>query len=774
MIYTKFGNRSNLQCEERGGTPDTDFDFIATYPATRVAKTVPAKEVGEKHSHFFAGILSELDMKNRFICNDDSVVNRTLITLDYDDIPTDAETFKKAVHDALHPFAYYLYPTKSNTPENPCYRLVVKPERAYEEGYHIPLVRQLEESIGIKTGDSTGNNTWAHTNGLPVYIGMSKAEYLELCKWNDGEAYPITVAPEPIQPKTQRIMDAEAGQAEPIPKELSYAVMENYVRNDVANLTTGDRGVRYGNFNSALMVIVKSVQTGEISIEDAESFAEMLACGNPEWAENNVKKLHHNLKTNVRKEQTFMEKFNFKNDILKEVRNMGADAREYMKSNVIAMKPAKEKKMDVFECASWLMQHHTFKVLGMGDNARLAMYLPDEGIYSMERTPIERLIIDLGDYTKRQRVEIIDVIRIKVPEVEPETHPDLIPVANGIYNRKKHTLEPFSDKYVFLSKVTTKWMQNPEKPSWDVDEWLDTIANHDNDVITLLWQVIAECLNGNYTRGKFFMIVGSGNNGKGTFQDLLKHLIGMKNISTLKMEQVGERFSPSLLVGKTLNIGDDVSASTLPNVQNLLSIMTGESIMVEEKGRQGYSVTLTTGMLFSANKVPKASNKTNGLYRRMCIIPFLADFNGKVEDTSIKSEKIKRSDVLEYVLHKALEMDFDKFIEPAITLQYKLEYMKDNDTIFEFYSDEWATSPMSELDRIPTKYVYHRYEDFCTDGGNKPDTMRAFTTSMMQFMNGTHEKGKQRISNEFRAFIADNGGYSEPYEKASMQHFIKK
>ena len=99
-------------------------------------------------------------------------------------------------------------------------------------------------------------------------------------------------------------------------------------------------------------------------------------------------------------------------------------------------------------------------------------------------------------------------------------------------------------------------MQNPEKPSWDVDEWLDTIANGDKDVVTLLWQVIAECLNGNYTRKRFFMIVGNGNNGKGTFQELLKNLIGENNVSALSMEQIGEKFSPAQLIGKTLNIGD--------------------------------------------------------------------------------------------------------------------------------------------------------------------------------------------------------------------------
>lgn len=761
MIYTLVGLKGNM--DELDGISD-DFEYVVNRKAKRIKASADGESIKERQVNFIAGTLTERASKgNRYLRSNYSLINRTLIVLDFDKINVDAETFKKAVHDALAEFSYYLYPTKSHTPENPRYRLIVKPERNFIQAEHKPLIREIESRIGIKTGDNA-NETWSQMNGLPVAIGITEDDFRASCVVNHGEPYPINVEIIEDEPESAHRIEI----VKSIPDELSHAIMKNYVSKEAFHLH--DRA----NYLSALMVIVNATQTGEISIEDGKSFAEMLACGNPEWAENNINDFERELKTTVRTDKTFMQKFDFKNEIIKEVRNMGAEAREYMKSNVIAMKPAKEKKMDVFECASWLMQYHTFKVLGTGDNARLAMYLPDEGIYSMERTPIERLIIDLGDYTKRQRAEIIDVIRIKVAEVEPETHPDLIPVANGIYNRKKHTLEPFSPEHVFLSKVTTKWMQKPEKPSWDVDEWLETIANHDSEVVTLLWQVIAECLNGNYTRGKFFMIVGNGNNGKGTFQDLLKNLIGMKNISTLKMEQIGERFSPSLLVGKTLNIGDDVSASTLPNVQNLLSIMTGESIMVEEKGRQGYSVTLTTGMLFSANKVPKATNKTNGLYRRMCIIPFLADFNGKVEDKSIKNEKIKRDDVLEYVLHKALELDFDDFTEPAITLQYKLDYMKDNDPIFEFYSDEWATSPMSEIDRIPTKYVYNRYEKFCEEGGNKPDTLRTFTTSMMQFMNGTHEKAKQRISEQFRIILADNGDYTIPYENKSLQHFIKK
>ncbi|MEL3747513.1 nucleoside triphosphatase, partial [Staphylococcus borealis] len=76
----------------------------------------------------------------------------------------------------------------------------------------------------------------------------------------------------------------------------------------------------------------------------------------------------------------------------------------------------------------------------------------------------------------------------------------------------------------FTSKICTNYVENAELCSidnWNFDSWLDEIACHDIEVYTLLWQVINDCLNGNYTRKKAIFLVGDGNNGKGTFQTLL-------------------------------------------------------------------------------------------------------------------------------------------------------------------------------------------------------------------------------------------------------------
>ena len=79
-------------------------------------------------------------------------------------------------------------------------------------------------------------------------------------------------------------------------------------------------------------------------------------------------------------------------------------------------------------------------------------------------------------------------------------------------------------------------------------------------------------------------MVGDGNNGKGTFQELLTNLIGKKNIATLKVNEFDHRFKMSLLEGKTAVIGDDVPVGVyIDDGSNFKSVVTGDYVSVEFK-----------------------------------------------------------------------------------------------------------------------------------------------------------------------------------------------
>ena len=62
---------------------------------------------------------------------------------------------------------------------------------------------------------------------------------------------------------------------------------------------------------------------------------------------------------------------------------------------------------------------------------------------------------------------------------------------------------------------------------------------------------------------RFLMICGQGGTGNSILIRLLESMAGMKNVSTVSMQELNKRFSTSLLVGKTLNSCADLSIESL-------------------------------------------------------------------------------------------------------------------------------------------------------------------------------------------------------------------
>ncbi|MGO4960665.1 DNA primase family protein [Jeotgalibaca porci] len=408
-------------------------------------------------------------------------------------------------------------------------------------------------------------------------------------------------------------------------------------------------------------------------------------------------------------------------------------------------------------CAKQLILENDFALIGSDSNAPLCVYDTEKGIYTEDTLEIQKLIFEKENRYKKANVEdVMFKIKMMVNRHEPTIDRYLIPVNNGVFNLKTKELLSFSPTYYFTSKITTNYIENAPKPEWDFDNWLDEIACGDQEVTELLWQLVNEAVNGSYSRGEYFILVGDGNNAKGSFQMLLINLIGKENVSTLKIHEFGDRFRSYQLQGKVANIGDDIDSEYIRDNGFLQSLITMDLVTLEQKNKDAFSVQMGIGVIFSANKIPKMSNKTNGTYRRQTIIPFKAHFEGK-EDKSIKEEKLKDKTVLEYVLHKALQLDFEKFIVPRVVKEAKEEFKKENDPVLEFYTEVIRPYLDSEnelfdngLNRIPSNYAYKLYCHFAKQNGYKIPGHNKFTTDFKSHICKELSKGAVTIKTGFQ------------------------
>lgn len=355
------------------------------------------------------------------------------------------------------------------------------------------------------------------------------------------------------------------------------------------------------------------------------------------------------------------------------------------------------------------------------DKSPLYLYNLDDGIYFSSDDYFNLLCRKFDSRVDPKKwAQVKAMVRTLTNIRRPLESPELVPVANGIVNLKTKELLPFSPKYVITSKIRTAYKQPATVPvdreGRTFDQWLESIAVGDEEIVTLLWQIILEAINPNYTRGKFAILYGTGNNGKGTYQAMLTNLIGADRVGALKPSQFAKEHDLETLVGKVCNIGDDVPNGHLRDTANLMSVTTGDTVYINPKGQKGYEASLKLFNLFSGNYIPSSGNKEEGWYRRILIVPFKADFNGQAEKPWIKNEFLADPQVLEYVLFKAVNQPaFTAFIEPQAVKDLLAEYREDNDYLLTWVKQEYMAKGWHELAVVPvfiaTRSLKHWAED---------------------------------------------------------------
>ncbi|MCK1206308.1 phage/plasmid primase, P4 family [Streptococcus uberis] len=385
-----------------------------------------------------------------------------------------------------------------------------------------------------------------------------------------------------------------------------------------------------------------------------------------------------------------------------------------------------------------------FVFIGYGhvtDKSPLYLYDLDTGLYTASEDLFNRLCSKFDSRLKpRAWKDTLAFIRTSTNMKHPLESSTLIPVNNGIFDLKNKVLLDFSPKYIITSKIATSYNPEATKPilnGWfDFDKWLESIACNDHEIITLLWQIMNEAINPNRTRKKMVILTGSGNNGKGTFQALLENLIGKSNISNLKPDQFGEKHLLSALNGKVANIGDDITDKYMDSVSDLMSIVTGDTVQVNPKHAQPYEATYRLLCIFSGNGLPRSRNRTNGWYRRLCIVPFNADFNGTIERPEIKDDFIKNKDLLEWILFNILNMpDFEKFIEPKAVMDILEDYKTDNDFYYSFVTTEYIPKGYHEIVHVPLPIAREWLEDHVRNEGINNANLWGFGKKIVEALN---------------------------------------
>ena len=141
------------------------------------------------------------------------------------------------------------------------------------------------------------------------------------------------------------------------------------------------------------------------------------------------------------------------------------------------------------------------------------------------------MIRHIPQLSRAKLSEVYDYIDISIREDTPATDAKYIAFKNGLLNIQDDTFEKFTPDVV----VTNIIPHNYDPDAYDelTDKTLDKISCNNKSIRALLEEMAGYCLYRRNELGKAFILTGSGSNGKSTYLNMIKTMLGKSNISVL-------------------------------------------------------------------------------------------------------------------------------------------------------------------------------------------------------------------------------------------------
>lgn len=360
-------------------------------------------------------------------------------------------------------------------------------------------------------------------------------------------------------------------------------------------------------------------------------------------------------------------------------------------------------------------------------NGQLHIY--KDGVYVSGVRDIESSMVSyLPQLKSNQRTETMKYIELIAKEVEV-ADARYIAFRNGIYNVITGELTDFSPDFVITNQIP--WDYRPDAYSEVCDRVLSKMACQDNQVRLLLEECIGYCFYRRNEMSKAFILTGEKSNGKSTYLEMVKNVLGEGNVSSLDLAELDERFSVAEMSGKLANIGDDISDEFMQgrSIATFKKIVSGNSIKAEFKGQDVFFFAPYVKLLFSANNIPRTKDKTGAVLRRLVIIPFNAVFSEQDEDYDpYIIYKLKEQEVMEYLVRLGVEalkrvVEQRKFSYSEKVNDALREYETENNPVLMFLDEVGQAGIENQL----TDEVYRRYKVFCIENGYSEMTKTTFS-----------------------------------------------
>jgi len=310
-------------------------------------------------------------------------------------------------------------------------------------------------------------------------------------------------------------------------------------------------------------------------------------------------------------------------------------------------------------------------------------------------------------------------------------HSYVIPVRNGLLcvGSPDREAPPVLQRHTpnFFSQTCLPFDYQPEAECRLYLGFLADAMQGDTELIDLLQRWVGYLLRPDLREQKFLLAFGPGANGKGVFCEVVQALFGPENCSQVGLTRFANPFALYATLGKVVNVTNESSDVIEQEAETILkSLVAGDAFTFERKFKEPVTAIPTAKIMVSTNALPRFTDKTQGIWRRILLVPFERTVPEEQQVKNLAAEIIANElpGVFNWALEGLRKLNRSGFSVPQKSKALLEEYRRDADPARAFLLENYEPSRNGES--IPTDGLYAAYVAWCKESGCTPMNERHF------------------------------------------------
>jgi putative DNA primase/helicase len=248
-------------------------------------------------------------------------------------------------------------------------------------------------------------------------------------------------------------------------------------------------------------------------------------------------------------------------------------------------------------------------------------------------------------------------------------------------------------------------------------------------LIDYVKRVMGYSLTGINNEHVFFLLYGTGANGKSTFMNTILRLMGdyarqASYVSFVTSQQDRVRNDLAALVDRRLACVAEIDGSRRLDMPLIKSIVGGDQLVVRFLFQEEFVFTPKFKLFMEINHRPNIDSQDEGTWRRVRLVPFKHRVPEADRDRHLDAKLVEElPGILNWALEGAVEWLHYGLKAPPEVLLATGSYRDDMDVVAMFLKDCTIEEPDG---KVAEQMLYVAYRDWCMQVGERVPPLKAF------------------------------------------------